>query len=1294
MNDLVAGRLALSVAAESPLRKGTLPVTLCMANWSVRTHYFARHANRSAYQANRRCRTRRWCSAILSSGVCPLLALSLATVGCTESDWQQLTVNQPVAIEWSTALDWRQFPETLYDLTGTVNGAQLWAVGQSTMWYSANSGQTWQARRLPSDSFGANHRSIYVTSSGNEIWLVDGSNSIRRSRDGGEDWESVDLPIDFGLDVHGDSSRFLWAVGASSQLAFAIAYSMDGGDNWLRTDLSRPTIQNEDELTILWDVYSSTDGSRVWAAERSGTILHTDDRGETWRWTSVEGVGELRGVYAASVDRVWAVGSTDGRQEGIIVSSTDGGLTWRTRKFGEIIDSSFLSIHGDPSGNRLVAIGPRTIVYSVDGGENWKRSDDGLREETLQGVFVAEDGAAWVVGDDNTVLRSTGDYARWERVQLYPESVAAQTIYSTADGASLWIVGERGIMKSTDQGKTWSTQRLPLIESSDHPHSFHLSQAGDRLWVIDEDVVSTYATDFTGLWGLEHTVSLGELLDPGERLMRVYGTIDSSHLWALSNAGRVFHSADEGDTWNSEYIEDARGLHGIHSVSDGSRVWIVGNNGVIYHSVDFGETWTRQESGTSVELHAVHSAVDGLRVWAVGVDGTIIHSVDGGVTWTMQESNTRTSLWEIDSAADGRRLWVIGASGSLVYTADGGLSWHLSSISDGDLSGIQVSADGSKLWAVGENGLFESLQVGNYPVPTAVRVDYDSPKGIRVQVELVDYADTPFADSEVVLLGANSFNFGRMGYSVVEVTQESVGDIMTFSFDPTEQLGVNPGDVIHIAIRLTTDGFQQMFPLENVRYDRLQLLRRSLMMLIPQVLLVLLAVAVSGYPIMFVLRRNRARKRTRQRELSVREFERKRVLADRDRKVAKEAMDLLFPSPNDFVRPGYHVAHHRTLSLSRIGDFYNWFQRRDGTLGVYCVDVEGHGLGASDIARSVYQLVDELNDDLDENDRRGDRGWGNARAWELLEEIDRRAMRTSTLRKDQRGFTINFTEIDPMRSQVRYANAGMPAPLLFRYDESQPEQLRAAGVYIGEGYSRYAVQPNRMITSIAPGDILVIASDGILEARDPHLKLFGYSGLTAAVIGARKQSPSSIVNAIMTAVQTHSKRQEPDDDQTLIVVKIVDEGEGFLFDLLETPSPLKIAYSILRPKLCHWAQEQNYSAHRSTQIWQATWEAIQNAVMYGRKSDQRIRVRVAYSRIKNAIEVELCQPSKWSAWKEDLRSAREEVSSEPDIAGGIIIMMTLSNALDVHDDGSRISLHFRRSNVGTSNASSTESARV
>jgi len=121
--------------------------------------------------------------------------------------------------------------------------------------------------------------------------------------------------------------------------------------------------------------------------------------------------------------------------------------------------------------------------------------------------------------------------------------------------------------------------------------------------------------------------------------------------------------------------------------------------------------------------------------------------------------------------------------------------------------------------------------------------------------------------------------------------------------------------------------------------------------------------------------------------------------------------------------------------------------------------------------------------------------------------------------------------LDLASGELTYANAGHLPPLLRRVGGGW-EPLAPTGVALGlMGQVRYA----DCRTRLAPGDLLVLYSDGITEACGVDGEPLGQSGLTALVDSVTDDPVSRIARSIAAAAG--SRPGEPGDDQTLIVLR-------------------------------------------------------------------------------------------------------------------------------------------------------------
>lgn len=134
---------------------------------------------------------------------------------------------------------------------------------------------------------------------------------------------------------------------------------------------------------------------------------------------------------------------------------------------------------------------------------------------------------------------------------------------------------------------------------------------------------------------------------------------------------------------------------------------------------------------------------------------------------------------------------------------------------------------------------------------------------------------------------------------------------------------------------------------------------------------------------------------------------------------------------------------------------------------------------------------------------------------------------------DAQFVALMYTLWDDSNLVMRIANSGLPKPV--RYGNGRMEIIEAVGTPLG---LLAGVEYEEQSVAAAPGDVFVFLTDGILEAFDASGKEFGYHGLESALRVSHRLGVNQIRDAIAKAVTSHCKCVEPDDDQTLIVLKV------------------------------------------------------------------------------------------------------------------------------------------------------------
>ena len=126
--------------------------------------------------------------------------------------------------------------------------------------------------------------------------------------------------------------------------------------------------------------------------------------------------------------------------------------------------------------------------------------------------------------------------------------------------------------------------------------------------------------------------------------------------------------------------------------------------------------------------------------------------------------------------------------------------------------------------------------------------------------------------------------------------------------------------------------------------------------------------------------------------------------------------------------------------------------------------------------------------------------------------------------------------MDPPTGKLRYANAGHNPGLVIRHT-GEVALLGATGLPLG--MIPDADYTSRE-TSLDPGDLLVLYSDGYTEAEGPNAEEFGLDRLTSACASRRENPLKEIANGLESELVTFAAGRSFRDDRTLVMLRRVD----------------------------------------------------------------------------------------------------------------------------------------------------------
>jgi serine phosphatase RsbU (regulator of sigma subunit) len=136
--------------------------------------------------------------------------------------------------------------------------------------------------------------------------------------------------------------------------------------------------------------------------------------------------------------------------------------------------------------------------------------------------------------------------------------------------------------------------------------------------------------------------------------------------------------------------------------------------------------------------------------------------------------------------------------------------------------------------------------------------------------------------------------------------------------------------------------------------------------------------------------------------------------------------------------------------------------------------------------------------------------------------------------------TAFYAVLSSQDGQITWANAGHNLPLILHNNAHQIEQLPKGGMALG--VSR-RLELEEHTSTLAPGDFLVLYTDGVTEAQSPQGIMYEGQRLQQTVLQAQTQSAAAMLDAIDNAVRAHVDTAPASDDLTLIVARRLDNGE-------------------------------------------------------------------------------------------------------------------------------------------------------
>ena len=458
------------------------------------------------------------------------------------------------------------------------------------------------------------------------------------------------------IDAHFVSDSEGWVVGTEG----SILYTDDGGNSW-ETQLSNP---NES----LWSVFF-IDDQEGWACGWS-EIYHTEDAGENWELQDAPYfMGDLMDVFFINHDTGWIVGSYK-----IVLKTTDGGENW-IKIQNSLIGAKcsrrvtfFDHLHGCAVGENWNNFDEGYAMITADGGLTWTETTPS-NCDFLTDVEYYNSMCIWACGWDGSLFRSLDGGQSW--YSEYFGSDCFDAIHFFDKDRGILLEGSN-VHLSFDGGDSWDS--CVSIEENFHHYSTMMSWDDNKVVAVGSDGIISRTMDGGSNWEQLHQgarVYFGEI--------GFFDTFNGYGIGSIGGHPDLLRTYDGGYTW--EY--DSLISHGPFSnlFMNGQMAYLLNHDSsLLMKTLDGGLSWEMKSIPESISYYSDLQFVDENNGYICGGDGAFIKTEDGGSSWIDISLNNTMQLRNI-FFIDENNGWMIDYFGkSILHTTDGGYNWSSSQL--------------------------------------------------------------------------------------------------------------------------------------------------------------------------------------------------------------------------------------------------------------------------------------------------------------------------------------------------------------------------------------------------------------------------------------------------------------------------------------------------------------------------------------------------------------------------------------------------------------------------------------
>ena len=244
----------------------------------------------------------------------------------------------------------------------------------------------------------------------------------------------------------------------------------------------------------------------------------------------------------------------------------------------------------------------------------------------------------------------------------------------------------------------------------------------------------------------------------------------------------------------------------------------------------------------------------------------------------------------------------------------------------------------------------------------------------------------------------------------------------------------------------------------------------------------------------------------------------------RSLEVAREVQQNLLPGKNPEIE-GLDIAGRSVYCDETGGDYFDFIDLNhedDGRLAVVIGDVSGHGISSALLMASTRAFLRQ-------------RAALPGTAADIVSDVNGQFCRD--VAESGSFMSMFYLTIDRSKSGLRWVRAGHDPAVLYDPELESLSELKGPGIALGVDEHFRFEEHSR--SDLRDGQIILLGTDGIWEARNPAGEMFGKESMYTLLTLHHNKPSAHILDEILHALTEFQQGATVEDDVTLIVIKLI-----------------------------------------------------------------------------------------------------------------------------------------------------------